>query len=145
MPTVASITSSNHSASPPSATKRKRPDVAGDQDVTSKPEPVELQALFLPSEISTQVLGGCHLGLDEIERQLRDAQCRTSLDHIRTHLYIKSGLMTYKQRHVRHQGASTRTRTTIDSNDMKIKIFQARYNTARNALIALGADPEETE
>jgi hypothetical protein len=28
---------------------------------------------------------------------------------------------------------------------MKIKMFQARYNTARSALIALGADPELME
>jgi hypothetical protein len=76
MLTVASIiTSSNHSASPPSATKHKRLDVASDKNVMRKCEPVELQVLFLPSEISAKVLGRCHPGLDEIKRQLRDAQC----------------------------------------------------------------------
>ena len=33
----------------------------------------------------------------------------------------------------------------IDSNDMKIKSYQVRYNTAQNALIALREDPEEME
>ncbi|KIM76675.1 hypothetical protein PILCRDRAFT_34464, partial [Piloderma croceum F 1598] len=76
----------------------------------------------------------CHPGLDEIERMMRDAQCRVSLGHIRTHLYMKSGLTTYKQCHARHQKGNTRARKTIDDNDAKIKVFQDRYNTARNAL-----------
>ena len=149
MPTVAAIANSHShtTTSPPNAAKRKRleQELGDDNDVASKPDPVELQTLFLPSEIPAQALCGCHPGLDCVERKLRDAQCRTSLDNIRTHLYMKSGLMTYKQRHVRHHGASTRTRTTIDANDMKIKIYQSRYNTARKALIALGADPENME
>jgi hypothetical protein len=83
MPTVAVIARSNTTANPPDTTKRKRLAVDDNNDlVASKPNPVELQKLFLPSEIPTQALWGCHAGLDAIERQLRDAQCRTSLDNI---------------------------------------------------------------
>ena len=106
MPTVASIVNSHHSetaSSPSHMTKRKRSQAIDNDDVVNKPDPIELQTLYLPSEILAQALHGCHTGLDCIERQLRDAQCQTSLDNIRTHLYVKSGLMTYKERHVRHR------------------------------------------
>src|SRR6202044_661122 len=58
---------------------------------------------------------------------------------------MKSGLTTYKQRHARHQKGNTRTRKVIDDNDIKIKVFQDKYNTARKALIALGANEAEME
>jgi hypothetical protein len=58
---------------------------------------------------------------------------------------MKSGLTTYKQRHARHQKGNTRTRKVIDDNDIKIKVFQDKYNTARKALIALGANETEME
>jgi hypothetical protein len=70
---------------------------------------------------------------------------RISLDQIRTHLYIKSGLTTYKQRHARHQKGNTRACKTIDVNDVKIKIFQDKYNMARKVLISLGANKAEME
>jgi hypothetical protein len=76
---------------------------------------------------------------------MRDVQCRTSLDQIRTHLHMKSGLPTYKERHARHQGANTRSRGQIDENDRRTKVFQDKYNTARRALIALGANESEIE
>jgi hypothetical protein len=114
MPTVASIARSDHPAGPSHAPTCKRSEEvdANKNDVVIKPNPVELQMLFLPSKISTQALDGCHAGLDETERKLQDAQCCTSLDGIHTHLYLKSGLMMYKQHHVWHQGASTRMCTT---------------------------------
>jgi hypothetical protein len=76
---------------------------------------------------------------------MRDAQCHVSLDRIRTHLYMKSGLTTYKQWHTQHQKGNTHTPKTIDDNDVKIKVFQDKYNMARKALIALGVDEMEME
>jgi hypothetical protein len=38
-----------------------------------------------------------------------------------------------------------RTRKVIDDNDIKIKVFQDKYNTARKALIELGANKVEME
>jgi len=112
MSTVAAIANSDLSqtmTSPSDPAKHKRSQGEDDNGVMNKPNPIELQTLFLPPEIPTQALQGCHQGLGAIEAQLRDAQCQTSLYNIHTHLYIKSGLMTYKQRHVWHQGASTQT------------------------------------
>jgi hypothetical protein len=115
-----------------------------DDDVPDKPDPVEKQQLFLPSALSMDENdAGCHPGLADIENSMRDAQCRTSLDQIRTQLYIKSRLLTYKDRHVRHQGSSTRTRSVIDQNDIKIKVLRDKYNTARTALIALAGGSVE--
>jgi hypothetical protein len=130
---------------PTPAPKRKRGAAINESDTPNKPNPVELQPLLLPSELPVNLRSACYPGLEEIERKMRDAQCRTSLDRIRTHLYMKSGLTTYKQRHARHQKGNTRTHKTIDDNDMKIKIFQEKYNTARKALIALGANEAEME
>jgi hypothetical protein len=80
-----------------------------------------------------------------IEKEMRDAQCRTSLDQIRTHLYMKSTLLTYREWHARHQAANTRSREQICDNDRKIKVFQDKYNTARKALIALWVNDDEIE
>lgn len=142
-PAIVKVTDSTPTDSATVAPKRKRGEIANDNDKPNKPNPVELQPLLLPSELPLNLRSSCHAGLEDIERQMRDAQCRGALDHIRTHLYMKSGLMTYKQRHARHQKANTRTRQTINDNDMKIKIFQDKYNTARKALIALGANEDE--
>ncbi|KIM79948.1 hypothetical protein PILCRDRAFT_49260, partial [Piloderma croceum F 1598] len=80
-----------------------------------------------------------------IEKQMWDAQCRTSLGQIRTHLHMKSGLLTYKERHARHQGANTRSREQINENDRKIKVLQDKYNTARRALIVLLGSESDIE
>jgi hypothetical protein len=136
---------SNSSTERESSRKRKATGGSrADDDTPDKPDPVEQQLLFLPSELTTdEIDSGCHPGLADIEQGMRDAQCRTSLDQIRTQLYIKSRLLTYKDRHVRHQGASTRTRSVIDQNDIKIKMLRHKYNTARNALIALAGGTSE--
>jgi hypothetical protein len=136
---------SSLAAAPNPPPKRKRGEHTDDEEKPNKPHPIELQPLLLPSELSIEIRVHCHSGLDEIEKQMRDAQCRTSLDQIRTHLYMKSGLLTYKERHARHQAANTRSREQIDENDRKIKIFQDKYNTARGALIALGVNETEIE
>jgi hypothetical protein len=128
-----------------SVPKHKRGECLDDNDKPNMPNPVELQLLMLPSELSSNLRSACHTGLEEIEMKMRDAQCRISLDHIQMHLYMESGLTTYKQRHAQHQKENTRARKTIDDNDAKIRIFQDKYNTARKALIALGANEVEME
>ena len=114
--------------------------IASDDNTPDKPNPIELQPIYLPSELSIQLRLACQPGLDDIERKMRDAQCRSSLDHIRTLLYIKSSLRIYKTRNARAQKQNTRARATLGQNDAKIKVFQDKYNMARAALIALGAD-----
>lgn len=120
-------------------------DPPGDADTHKKKVPIEDQPLLLPSELPINLRAACHPGLDDIERQMRDAQCRVALDRIRTHLFIKSALTTFKQRHTRGQRDNTRSRKTISDNDHRIKIFRDKFNTARAALVALGANPDEME
>lgn len=119
--------------------KRKHGQAQKDDDSPDKPDPIELQKLFLPSELSPSQLSGCYSGLADIEAQLRDAQCRTSLDQLRTELYMKSRLFNHKKANVRHQGANTRAQAVLKERDVKIAIVRDRYNTARAALIALSA------
>ncbi|KAJ7846838.1 hypothetical protein B0H14DRAFT_2583881 [Mycena olivaceomarginata] len=53
--------------------------------------------LFLPSGLSEDLRAtGCNKGVEGIELRFRNAQCRSALDHIRNHLYIKSRFRTYK-------------------------------------------------
>jgi hypothetical protein len=103
---------------------------------------VEDTPLYLPSALnivdrSTDIT--CDTAT--MEATLREAQCRTSLEQLRTQLHIKSRLLTYKERQVRYQGANTRARSLIDRNDAKIKAHAAKYRDAREALMKLqGAD-----
>ena len=90
-----------------------------DNEVASRPDPVDVQTLYVPSEIPPQVCCDCHPGLDDIRWQLRDAQCWTSLDSIYMHLYMKVGLITYKQCHVRHQGRAWRKEANVREAETK--------------------------
>ena len=72
-----------------------------DNDSTTKPPPVKLQCLFLPSDVPPNIHAMCHPGLNNIKEQLCKAQCGAALGQVQTRLYIKSGLVTYKQ----HKGS----------------------------------------
>ena len=153
MLSVMAVTESAHlqtssASTPTQVTKRKcraDPIASDNNDTLEKPNPIELQVLFLPSELSIQLQSTCHPGLDEIEHKMRDAQCWSSLDHIRTLLYIKSSLHLFKTRNARAQKQNTCAHATLDQNDTKIKVFQDKYNTARMVLIILGADEATLE
>ena len=56
---------------------------------------------------------------------------------LRIHLHIRSRLVTYRNRNVRHQAPSTRARTRIDQNESKITALKAKYRAARAAKLAL--------
>ncbi|KII84055.1 hypothetical protein PLICRDRAFT_671736 [Plicaturopsis crispa FD-325 SS-3] len=101
---------------------------------TVQPEDV---ALYLPSALMAEQLRGCTAGLAEIEDKLRDAQCASALDSLRTQLHIKSRYLTYKQFESRHQAMATRTRTLITRNETKIQLHAAKYQDARRAKIGL--------
>ncbi|KAJ6480697.1 hypothetical protein C8R47DRAFT_1218545 [Mycena vitilis] len=99
---------------------------------------VENVPLLLPSALSEDLrASGCNKRVDEIELRLRDAQCRSSLDHIRSHLHVKSRFRTYKGGQVRHQGATTRTRNLMNRNDERIRVQAEKYIAAWEAKRAL--------
>jgi hypothetical protein len=103
---------------------------------------VEDTPLYLPSALDVADRSAdITRNIATMETILREAQCRTSLEQLRTQLHIKSRLLTYKERQVRYQGANTRARSLIDRNDAKIKVHAAKYRDAREALMKLqGAD-----
>jgi hypothetical protein len=94
--------------------------------------------LMLPSSLlEDKWVAGCTPQLIDIEWQLREAECQSSLDQIRTQLHIKSCLCIYKEQNVRYQGPNTHARGLLDHNDTKIRFQQDKYCAARWALISL--------
>lgn len=86
---------------PASAATSARPTTsAADMEKYDLPE---IQPLVLPSELEGHELDNCASGLADMEARLRDAQLCDALDKLRVHLHIRSRLVQFKNRHVRHQ------------------------------------------
>ncbi|KAL1738360.1 hypothetical protein HDZ31DRAFT_11248, partial [Schizophyllum fasciatum] len=96
--------------------------------------PAERIPLFPPSALTEDEQVACTPGLVDIERRLREAQCRTALDSMRNFLIVKSRLLTYKNVNTRNQAPSTRARMTLKKNDEKIQRHARKYVAAHSAL-----------
>ncbi|KAK6977461.1 hypothetical protein R3P38DRAFT_3237208 [Favolaschia claudopus] len=103
------------------------------------PEEVpEKTPLMLPSALSAAERdAGCIGGVQLVENSIRDAQCSEALMRLRNQLHIKSRFFTYKELHVRNQGANTRARNLVARNESKILLHSEKYQAAWNALRAL--------
>ncbi|KAL1741828.1 hypothetical protein HDZ31DRAFT_66538 [Schizophyllum fasciatum] len=99
--------------------------------------PIEERPLLPPSALPRVEQSSCIGGVAGMEARLRNAQCRSSLETVRTLLLAKSRELRFKNTNVRHQGASTRARALIDGYDEKIRAAAHKYNFARAALLAL--------
>lgn len=120
-------------------------DSNGERQHTLLQQPEE-QAILFPHQLSIEELERCTSGLAEIEERLRDAQLYDALDKLRLRLHIKTRLVTFKNRNVRHQGPNTRARRHIDVNETKIVQVAEKYRAARRAKLALaGHGPWEHE
>ncbi|KAF7321840.1 CxC2 domain-containing protein [Mycena kentingensis (nom. inval.)] len=99
----------------------------------------EMVPLLPPSALLEALRGneGCRGGLVELERQLRNAQCRSALASLRLQLHVKQRLLAYKRNHSCHQGANTRSRALIARNESKILRHSDKYQAARRAMIAM--------
>ncbi|KAJ7795526.1 hypothetical protein B0H14DRAFT_2391573 [Mycena olivaceomarginata] len=99
-------------------------------------EQPENEPLFLPSALSEaeHANGGCANRLLEMELVIRDAQCRGALVKLRNQLVIKGQFLNYKALHARHQGATTRARSIVNHNELKIRLHSEKYQVAWNAL-----------
>ncbi|KAJ7315615.1 hypothetical protein DFH08DRAFT_820537 [Mycena albidolilacea] len=99
-------------------------------------EQPENEPLFLPSALSEAEYadGGCVNGLLEMELVMRDVQCRSALVKLRNQLVIKGRFLNYKALHARHQGATTRARSIVNRNELKIRLHSEKYQVAWNAL-----------
>ncbi|GJF01001.1 hypothetical protein PsYK624_173060 [Phanerochaete sordida] len=107
---------------------------ARDVETTVPPEHVPL---FLPSNISPEHLGSLSPRLRAMESDLREGQMRSALDKLRVHLHIKTRLVSFKARQVRHQRENMKAREQLETNDMKIKSFKEKYRAARAAKMRL--------
>ncbi|GJF00658.1 hypothetical protein PsYK624_169540 [Phanerochaete sordida] len=97
----------------------------------------ENQPLFLPGQLSSEDLQLCTPGLADLEERLRDGQLHESLDKLRVQLHVKSCLLNFKGRHVRHQRPNTVMRWRLDTNNAKIIALAEKYRAARRAKLAL--------
>ncbi|KAJ7250230.1 hypothetical protein C8J57DRAFT_1521244 [Mycena rebaudengoi] len=97
--------------------------------IDERPENVPL---FLPSGLTRDQRegGGCFPGLEIIEDDMHDAQCRSALVRLRGQLHIKSCLLTYKRSQLRHQGPNTQSRTLVNRNESKIRLHSEKYQMA---------------
>ena len=109
---------------------------------SSASEQPEVAILYLPSKLSAVELAQCTPGLSELEKQLREAQCSSSLERLRNQLFIKTRFLIHKGLHLRHQAATTRARALLDRNERKIRLHAAKYRDARAALLRYHGDDE---
>ncbi|TDL18801.1 hypothetical protein BD410DRAFT_727959 [Rickenella mellea] len=99
---------------------------------------VEEVMIGLPSSIPAEHRSGCcSVELVSMEDKLREGQCHEALSKLRHHLHLKTGLLSYRARNVRHQGPSTRAQGFVDRNEAKILFFAEKYRRARKARISL--------
>jgi hypothetical protein len=99
-------------------------------------EQPEGEPLFLPPALSEaeRANGGCANGLLEMELVMRDAQCPGALVKLGNQLVIKGRFLNYKALHTRHQGTTTRARSIVNRNELKIQLHSEKYQVAWNAL-----------
>ncbi|KAF9472049.1 hypothetical protein BDN70DRAFT_819206, partial [Pholiota conissans] len=94
--------------------------------------------LFLPSKIpSSRREKACVDGLPEMEARLRTAQCFDALASLRRTLRLKTRMVHFKNRNVRGQKLSTRSRALIDRVHQRALASVSKYRAAREALLAI--------
>ena len=79
----------------------------------------------------------CQQGLAEIEDKIRTAQCFDALEAVRHVLRIKTRMVAFKNKNVRGQRQSTRSRTVIDRVHERARQAAEKYRTARAAKLEL--------
>lgn len=97
----------------------------------------EEQPLFLPNELSEDDLDQCSAMVAEIESRVREGQMRDALDKMRIQLHVKSRLLKFKAKNVRHQGACTRSMTQLEANEAQIFLLAEKYRAAYAAKLSL--------
>ncbi|KAJ7851559.1 hypothetical protein B0H13DRAFT_2360051 [Mycena leptocephala] len=111
------------------------------QALAKRITPAEELAENVPLMPAEQEGPGCVLGLVDIEKALREAQCRMALQRLRNQLHIKSRFLLYKKHNSRHQGMNTRSRTIVARNESKIRLHSEKFQMAwRAQLRMVGGD-----
>ncbi|KAH7904935.1 hypothetical protein BJ138DRAFT_1106403 [Hygrophoropsis aurantiaca] len=108
------------------------------RDREALPPNVENIKLWLPSDLPpSDRLSGCVKDLPDMERKLREAQCHDALDALRARLHAKAYLITFRNKNMRGQVQSTRSRTLIARIGDRANFCAQKYRHARSALIRL--------
>lgn len=127
---------------PGALTAIKAEDAAREADGLLLPN-AELIKLWLPSDLPPlDRPTGCMGPLPAMEKKLREAQCNESLEAVRNRLHAQKHLIYWRNKNVRGQNHSTRSRTLIGAVGDRIKSHQLKYTRARDALWALGGAVE---
>src|SRR5260221_10493709 len=99
----------------------------------------ESASLFMPSALSQSARSTLLLTeLAEMETQLRFSQATDALSDLRKHLFVRSGLASYKRKHARGQTTTMRTRGLLDAQDDHINAIVSKYRHAFAAYSAPG-------
>jgi hypothetical protein len=94
--------------------------------------------VWLPSALSSVLRQtGCHPDLPAMEENLREGQCRDSLDNIRCLERAKAHFITHRNKNVRGQKRYTRAAILIARMNDKINLAASKYRAARKALLSL--------
>ncbi|KAF7295136.1 CxC2 domain-containing protein [Mycena indigotica] len=95
--------------------------------------------LLPPSALTRQQRenGGCLDGLVEIEKDMREAQCRAALVGLRNQLLVKYRLLLYKTHHSQNQTMNTRSRSLVARNENKVLFYSKKYQAAWLALVLI--------
>ncbi|KAK7018821.1 hypothetical protein VNI00_018212 [Paramarasmius palmivorus] len=111
-------------------------DTAQSEDtMDSDPESVKL---WLPSELPEDLIDRlCVSGLRRVEGQLQRARCFNSLHGVRHTLRVKTRMVLFKNRNVRGQRASGKSREIINRVVRRAKWYASRYRVARSAYLKL--------
>lgn len=97
----------------------------------------EEEPLYFPSGLAGSDLDVCSPGIAEIEERLREGQMHDALAQMRVLLHKKTGMMTFKDRNIRNQLATTWARSLLNANDDKIWALVSKYRKARAAKLAI--------
>ncbi|KAL0567412.1 hypothetical protein V5O48_014573 [Marasmius crinis-equi] len=99
------------------------------------PEDVQI---WMPSSVPAKKRAAvCIDGLAEMERKLREAQCRDNLDGIQHTLRLKSRMLLFKHQNVSGQRDGVKSRTVINNIHERAKRQAESYRQNRKALVLL--------
>ncbi|KAK7017498.1 hypothetical protein VNI00_018627 [Paramarasmius palmivorus] len=99
---------------------------------------VEAEGLLLPSELPEAMRKDPALEKwVKMEMEYRRGQCQSSLDGIRTRLFLRSRLLTDRSMNKRHQSGAKEARISLGNNDDKMEELKAKYRAAYDALLVL--------
>lgn len=102
------------------------------QPTDSNPEHAEDAPIVFPSDLppSQRCDPACRADLASYEEQLREAQLRAALQNLRTHLHMKSRLLTYRTSNVKAQGMVVKSQSVFQRNQRQIDLDMAKYQDA---------------